>query len=42
MPGFVFSLLAIILVSKFTEEPSQEILDEYQEYEAEMKRLETE
>ncbi|MBQ4412485.1 MAG: sodium:proline symporter, partial [Candidatus Methanomethylophilus sp.] len=42
VPGFVFSLLAIILVSKFTEEPSQEILDEYQEYEAEMKRLETE
>ncbi|MBQ5447815.1 MAG: sodium:proline symporter, partial [Candidatus Methanomethylophilus sp.] len=42
VPGFVFSLLAIILVSQFTEEPSQEILDEYQEYEAEMKRLESE
>ena len=42
VPGFVFSLLAIILVSKFTEEPSQEILDEYQEYEAEMTRLENE
>ena len=42
VPGFVFSLIAIILVSQFTEEPSQEILDEYQEYEAEMKRLESE
>jgi sodium/proline symporter len=42
VPGFVFSLLAIILVSMFTEEPSQEILDEYQEYEDEMKRLEAE
>lgn len=32
LPGFIFSLLAIVIVSKLTAEPSQEVLDEFDHY----------
>lgn len=32
LPGFIFSFLAIVIVSKLTSEPSQEILEEFDTY----------
>ena len=42
VPGFVFSLLTIIGVSLLTEEPSKEIVDEFETYEEEMEKLASE
>ena len=42
VPGFVFSLLTIISVSLLTEEPSKEIVDEFETYEEEMEKLASE
>ena len=32
LPGFILSALAIVIVSKLTAEPSQEVLDEFDHY----------
>ena len=32
LPGFIFALIAIVVVSKLTAEPSKEVLDEFDHY----------
>jgi sodium/proline symporter len=41
-PGFLFSMIAMIVVSLLTEEPPQEVLDEYETFEKEMEKLASE
>lgn len=41
-PGFLFSMIAMIVVSLITEEPPQEVLDEYETFEKEMEKLASE
>ena len=32
LPGFIFALIAIVVVSLLTEEPSKEVTDEFDTY----------